>query len=145
MDEPVTGMSTEECWAFLGRQELGRLAYHLLEEVHIVPVNYAVEHDPDTDRRTLLFRTAEGSKLIGMIMNADVAFEADELDEDTATSVILRGRARVLDEHEEHRAENLALRPWVPTLKYHVVELEVTEISGRRFELSRPWRHMLPE
>ncbi|KQV77394.1 pyridoxamine 5'-phosphate oxidase [Nocardioides sp. Root122] len=145
MDEPITAMSTEECWAFLGHQELGRLAYHLLEEVHIVPVNYAVEHDPDADRRTLLFRTAEGSKLIGMIMNADVAFEADELDEDTATSVILRGRARVLDEHEEHRAEDLPLRPWVPTLKYNVVELEVAEISGRRFELSRPWRHMIPE
>jgi hypothetical protein len=51
----------------------------------------------------------------------------------------------VLDEHEEHRAENLPLRPWVPTLKYNVVELEVTEISGRRFELSRPWRHMIPD
>lgn len=145
MEGPITRMSTEECWEFLGRQELGRLAYHLLEDVHIVPVNYAVEHDPETDRRSLLFRTAEGSKLIAVIMNSDVAFEADELEEDRAASVIVRGRARVLDEHEEHRADTLRLRPWVPTLKYNVVEVEVTEISGRRFELSRPWRHMIPD
>lgn len=145
MDEPITAMSTEECWELLGRQELGRLAYHLLEEVHIVPVNYAVDHDPVADRRSLLFRTAEGSKLIGVIMNGDVAFEADELEEDAAASVVVRGRARVLDEHEEHRAEDVRLRPWVPTLKYNVIEVEVDEISGRRFALSRPWRHMLPE
>jgi nitroimidazol reductase NimA-like FMN-containing flavoprotein (pyridoxamine 5'-phosphate oxidase superfamily) len=145
MDGPITSMSTEECWEFLGRQELGRLAYHLLEEVHIVPVNYAVDHDPVTDRRSLLFRTAEGSKLIAVIMNSDVAFETDELEDDHAASVVLRGRARVLDEHEEHRAEDVRLRPWVPTLKYNVVEVEVAEISGRRFDLSRPWRHMIPE
>jgi nitroimidazol reductase NimA-like FMN-containing flavoprotein (pyridoxamine 5'-phosphate oxidase superfamily) len=145
MDEPITAMSTDECWELLGRQELGRLAYHLLEEVHIVPVNYAVDHDPVTDRRSLLFRTAEGSKLIAVIMNGDVAFEADEMDEDAAASVVVRGRARVLDEHEEHRAEDVRLRPWVPTLKYNVVEVEVDEITGRRFALSRPWRHMLPE
>ncbi|MDR7253239.1 nitroimidazol reductase NimA-like FMN-containing flavoprotein (pyridoxamine 5'-phosphate oxidase superfamily) [Nocardioides sp. BE266] len=145
MDGPITPMSTEECWEFLAAQELGRLAYHLLQEVHIVPVNYAVDHDPATDRHSLLFRTAEGSKMIGVIMNGDVAFEADELEEDRAASVIVRGRARVLDEHEEHRAEDVRLRPWVSTLKYNVVEIDVTEISGRRFELSRPWRHMIPE
>ncbi|UFN42829.1 pyridoxamine 5'-phosphate oxidase family protein [Nocardioides okcheonensis] len=145
MDDPTTRMDTEECWDFLRRQELGRMAYHLLDEVHLVPVNYAVDHDPVTDRRSILFRTAEGSKLLGVVMNADVAFEADELVDEVAASVIVRGRARLLDEHEEHRADNLPLRPWVPTLKYNVVEIDVTDISGRRFELARPWLHMIPE
>lgn len=145
MDDPTTRMDTEECWDFLRRQELGRMAYHLLDEVHLVPVNYAVDHDPVTDRRSILFRTAEGSKLLGVVMNADVAFEADELVDEEATSVIVRGRARLLDEHEEHRADNLPLRPWVPTLKYNVVEIDVSEISGRRFALARPWRHMIPD
>ena len=144
MDEPITRMSTEECWDFLDRHELGRLAYHLLAEVHIVPVNYAVDRDR-SGRNTLLFRTAEGSKLIAVVMNSDVAFEADEMDEESATSVIARGRARVLDEVEEHRAENVPLRPWVATPKYNVVEVEITEISGRRFQLSKPWEHMIPD
>ncbi|MBS2940390.1 pyridoxamine 5'-phosphate oxidase family protein [Nocardioides sp. J2M5] len=145
MDDPTTRMDTEECWDFLRRQELGRMAYHLLDEVHLVPVNYAMDHDPVTDRRSILFRTAEGSKLLGVVMNNDVAFEADELVDEEATSVIVRGRARLLDEHEEHRADNLPLRPWVPTLKYNVVEIDVSEISGRRFALARPWRHMIPD
>ena len=145
MDEPITSMDTEECWEFLRRHEFGRLAHHLADEVHIAPVNYAVDHDPATGRRSLLFRTAEGSKLLGVVMNPDVAFEVDEIVGERATSIVLRGRARRLEEDEEHRADNLPLRPWVATAKWNVVEVEVTEISGRRFELSRPWRHMTPD
>lgn len=142
MDEPITRLGTEECWTFLRRHELGRLAYHLADEVHIVPVNYAVDHDPATDRRSLLFRTAEGSKLLGVVMNADVAFEVDELVGEHAASVIVRGRARRLEEDEEHRAENVPLRPWIATPKWNVVEIEVSDISGRSFDLSRPWRRL---
>ena len=145
MDEPITPMDTEECWEFLRRRELGRLAHHLADEVHIAPVNYAVDHDPVTGRRSLLFRTAEGSKLLGVVMNPDVAFEVDEIVGEHATSVVLRGRARRLEEDEEHRAENVPLRPWVATDKWNVVEIEVTEISGRQLDLARPWQHMIPD
>ena len=145
MDEPITRMSTSECWDFLRRHELGRLAFHLADEVHITPVNYAVDHDPATDTRSLVFRTAEGSKLLGVVMDPDVAFEVDELVGETATSVVVRGRARRLEEDEEHRAEQLPLRPWVGTPKWNVVEITVTDISGRHFELARPWTHMIPD
>jgi uncharacterized protein len=77
-------------------------------------------------------------------MNADVAFEIDEFDEHHARSVIIRGIARHLDEAEEHRAENVPLRPWLADPKYDVVEIRPTEISGREFELARPWLHMAP-
>lgn len=138
-ENPIGQMTTEECWDMLRANEFGRLAFHLAGEVHLTPINYAVDHD------TLLFRTAEGSKLLGVEMNPDVAFEIDEFDEHHARSVVLRGVARHLAEDEEHRAENVPLRPWVPTLKYDVVEIRPTEISGRAFELSRPWLHMMPE
>ena len=145
MAEPTTRMSTEECWEFLQRHELGRLAFHLADEVHITPINYAVDHDPVTGHRSLLFRTAEGTKLLGVVMNPDVAFEVDELVAETAASVIVRGRARRLEEDEAHRAENVPLRPWVATPKWDVVEIEVTDISGRRFELARPWTRIRPD
>ncbi|QBX55548.1 pyridoxamine 5'-phosphate oxidase family protein [Nocardioides seonyuensis] len=133
MDE----MTREECWDFLREAEFGRLAFHLADEVHITPVNYAV------DGETLLFRTAEGSKLLGIVMNQDCAFEIDEFGDQEARSVVLRGRARLLEEDEEHRAENVPLRPWVAgPEKYNVVEITPLDMSGRSFHLHRPWRHI---
>ena len=143
-ENPVHSMTEDECWEFLRSHEFGRMAFHLLEQVHITPINYAV--DTYEGRRSLLFRTAEGSKLLGIVMNADVAFEADQYDDEHATSVILRGTARLLEEDEAHRSENVPLRPWVDTLKYNVVEIVPTEISGRAFDLTRPWLHLrVPE
>jgi len=138
-ENPVHDMTADECWELVRTQEFGRLAFHLADQVHITPINYAV------DGETLLFRTAEGSKLLAVVMNPDIAFEIDSYDEDEAWSVIIRGTARHLDEFEEHRAENVPLRPWVPTLKYDVVEITPREISGRRFDLNRPWLHITPE
>jgi nitroimidazol reductase NimA-like FMN-containing flavoprotein (pyridoxamine 5'-phosphate oxidase superfamily) len=123
----------------LHAQEFGRLAFHLLDEVHIVPLNYAVDQD-----RRIIFRTAEGSKLLGLTINDDVAFEVDEFSEDLATSVVLRGRARHLEGRDADATDQLPLRPWVNTAKYNVVAIEVDEINGRRFELTRPWLHMRP-
>jgi uncharacterized protein len=137
-DDPVTVLTRDECWAMLHEHEFGRLAFHLASEVQLVPINYAVDHE------TLLFRTAEGGKLLGVVMNPDVAFEIDEYDDHRARSVVVRGVARRLEEDEQHRTENIPLRPWVKTPKYDVVEIRPTEISGRSFELDRPWLHMLP-
>ncbi|MBE7324620.1 pyridoxamine 5'-phosphate oxidase family protein [Nocardioides sp. Y6] len=131
-------MDEDECWEFLRSHEFGRLAFHLADEVHIAPINYAVDH------RTLLFRTAEGSKLLGIVMNPDVAFEIDEYDDAKAASVIVRGTARLLPEDEAHRSENVPLRPWVADFKYNVVEITPTEMTGRRFDLTKPWTRITP-
>jgi uncharacterized protein len=137
-DEVVTDLTPDECWQMLRDEEFGRLAYRLVDEVHLTPVNYAV------DGGTLLFRTAEGSKLLAVAMGSEVAFEIDRFGEESARSVVVRGRARILPEDEEHRAENVPLRSWVPTLKYNVVEIQPQFVSGRAFELSRPWLHLRP-
>ena len=136
--EGVTELSAEQCWAMLRSHELGRLAFRLVDEVHIAPVNYAVDHE------TLLFRTAEGSKLLSVAMGSEVAFEIDDHDEESARSVVVRGRPRLLGEDEAHRAENLPLRPWVGEYKYNVVEIVPVTVSGRAFDLFRPWTHMRP-
>src|SRR6478735_2387887 len=123
----------EECWELLRAQELGRLAFTVVDELHITPINYAV------DGEALLFRTAAGSKLFGVELGGEVAFEIDEIGDDEATSVVVRGSARRLEEEEEHRAENVPLRPWVGSDKPYVVEISPTEVSGRRYPISRPW------
>lgn len=123
----------EECWEQLCLQEFGRLAFTVVDELHITPINYVV------DGRTLLFRTAAGSKLFGVELGGEVAFEIDEIGDDIATSVVVRGTARRLEEDEEHRTENLPLRPWVGSNKPFVVEITPTEVTGRRYPLNRPW------
>jgi len=127
--EPVTTLSDEECWELLEAEEFGRLAYRLVDEVHIVPINYV------TDGRCLLFRTASGNKLLAAALRSEVALEIDWHDEHTAWSVVARGHLRQLEEDEEHRVEMLPLHPWVPTLKYDVVELAAETVTGRFFRL----------
>ena len=126
----------EECWELLRAHAFGRLAFHLADQVHITPINYVVDKD------TLIFRTAEGSKLLGVVMNEDVAFEIDGENGEVAWSVIVRGTAKLLDEAAAHRADDLPLRPWVKSYKYNVVEIRPTAISGRRFELDEQARHL---
>ena len=138
-DSPITVLSEEQCWDLLRQNEFGRLAFHLAGEVHITPINYVVDED------RLIFRTAEGSKLLGVVMNSDVAFEIDHITEDSATSVVLRGSAVVLEGDEADFVDTLPLRPWVDTTKLVVVCITPTEISGRTFQLHRPWLHMRPQ
>ena len=131
-DEPVATLSAEECWELLELEEFGRLAYRLVDEVHLVPINYVV------DAGVLLFRTASGNKLLAAALHSDVAFEIDWHDENVAWSVVVRGRIRRLHEDEVHRVEGRLLEPWVPTLKYDVIELIPESVSGRRFLIRRP-------
>jgi len=131
-------LSEDECWAFLRSEELGRLAFRMVEEVHIVPINYAV------DEHTLLFRTAPGDKMLAVALGGEVAFEADRVSDERATSVVVRGRARILPEDEAHRAELVPLRPWVEgPEKYDVVEIAPQHVTGRSYRLDRPWLHMV--
>ncbi len=126
----VEELSAQRCWELLRHEDFGRLAYRLADEVNVAPVNYAV------DGETLLFTTAEGSKLLGVTIYPDVVFEIDRFDDEIAESVVLRGRARKLEEDEEHRVEKVSLRPWAATLKYNVVEIAPTGVTGRRFHLA---------
>ena len=132
---PVHVLHPEESWGFLRSHEFGRLAFHLVGEVHITPINYAV------DGERIVFKTAEGRKLFGVTANTDVAFEVDEIVEEHATSVVLRGRAHHLEGSAAWIIDQLPLRPWVDTEKYIVVEIRADEVTGRRFTLHRPWLH----
>ena len=108
-DEPVAELSTEECWELLELEQFGRLAYRLVDEVHLVPINYAA------DAGALLFRTASGNKLLAAALHSDVAFEIDWHDEVAAWSVVVRGRLHRLAEDEAERVEGRLPQSWIPT------------------------------
>lgn len=127
-DSVVNELAPDACWELLRTGTMGRLAYHLVDEVHIVPINYLV------DDGELLFRTTAGNKLLAAALGSEVAFAIDWHDEDNAWSVLAQGRLRVLDEVEEHRLDGLTLRPWVSTLKYDVIGLRPRVVTGRSFD-----------
>lgn len=121
-------LDEEQCWEKLAGQELGRIVTRLADRVDIFPVNYVV------DGRSLVFRTAEGSKLFELTVNDEVLFEVDDHTDIDAWSVVVRGRARVVVLEDEMLAvDALPLRPWAPTLKYNFVRIEPTSVSGRAF------------
>jgi nitroimidazol reductase NimA-like FMN-containing flavoprotein (pyridoxamine 5'-phosphate oxidase superfamily) len=130
-DQPATELSEQECWELLRRARFGRLGYLLAGAVNIVPINAVVDGD------RLVFRTAEGSKLLGIHMSDDVVFEVDETDAGEAVSVVARGRARVLSGAEEEQAGALPLRPMAPSWKGTFVQIQVSEVTGRRFQLGQ--------
>lgn len=134
----VETLSQEEAWEFLGSSEFGRLAFAVAGDPEIVPINFCAVDEK------VYFRTAEGSKLLAITHNVDVAFEVDEIGEDAAFSVVLHGSAHELVDREAAWVDTLPLRPWVPTTKCHVLAIEPHQVSGRRFHLDRPWRHMVP-
>ncbi|WES64458.1 pyridoxamine 5'-phosphate oxidase family protein [Microbacter sp. GSS18] len=126
--DAVVPLTDEECWARLQTQELGRLVTHVGDVLDIFPVNYFV------DEATILFRTAEGSKLFEISINDEVLFEVDDHTDADAWSVVVRGHAHRLEHTDEvERADSLPLKPWIPTVKYNYVRVVPTHLSGRAF------------
>lgn len=127
--EPITVLSESESWRLLASTGLGRLVTSADAEPEIFPVNFVVQD------RTVLFRTAEGTKLVSAAINNRVLFEADERNAVEGWSVIVKGVARMLHTDEDIEiAERAQLQPWTATLKLHYVRVIPTQITGRRFQ-----------
>ena len=126
--EPMTVLSEDESWHLLASMALGRLVTSVEGQPQIFPVNYVVQ------RRTVLFRTAEGAKLFTIVMNSQVAFEADDHNVSEGWSVIVKGRAEVLNTDAEiQEAEGAQLLSWTAMSKRRYVRVIPSVITGRRF------------
>jgi uncharacterized protein len=91
------------------------------------------------DGRAVVFRTAEGTKLVELVLSGRVAFEVDGHDREhgLAWSVVIKGRARLLDRFDEiYRAQELGVESWSSTPKERFVRIEPTKVSGRRFRIA---------
>lgn len=125
---PVTAMSDDECWAEMSSMALGRLATSVDGQPDIFPVNYVVQS------RSILIRTAEGTKLASAAINHRVAFETDDHDVACGWSVVVKGRATVLSSIDElAAAERAQVLPWISTPKQRFIRITPMEITGRRF------------
>jgi nitroimidazol reductase NimA-like FMN-containing flavoprotein (pyridoxamine 5'-phosphate oxidase superfamily) len=128
----MTTLTAEECWALLREESVGRLGYRLVDELHVVPVNYVVRDD------VVLVATGEGNKLLASELHAEAALEIDDLRGEEAWSVLVRGRLEHLEEDAAEAFADVATVSWLPTLKYDLIQLVPTAVTGRRFQVHRP-------
>jgi hypothetical protein len=131
--DPPEGIAILEaltCWQLLGQKEVGRLAVSVSRYPEIFPVNYVV------DQRTVIFRTAEGTKLLATVISPSVAFEVDGYDPEAgeAWSVVIKGHAREIPMHDL-LDDTFPLFPWTATPKPRFVRVVPDSITGRRFHV----------
>ncbi len=125
-------LSTSQAWALARDSVVGRLAVVVQGDPDIFPVNHVVDHG------TIVFRTAEGTKLSSAI-GRRVAFEMDGYDVDTASawSVVIKGRASEIRKLADVlEALNLPIFPWHNAPKPRYVRIEPDSISGMRFHVA---------
>jgi uncharacterized protein len=120
-------LTEEQCLERLAGRSVGRLAYIPREGVpDIAPVNYVLHG------RDVLVRSGPGPKLQAAERGEVVAFEVDDLDEQSHTgwSVVVSGRARRLTEEEKRRVPTPT--PWSQGPRRHVLRIRPQRITGRR-------------
>lgn len=138
-DAGVNHIATNECWALLRTQTVGRLAVWVHDHSDIFPLNYVVDHG------TIVFRSGAGTKVSAALADAPVALEADGYDAPSreAWSVVVKGHAEGIREIDElMETLDLPLFPWHGGSKNLFIRLVPTLVTGRRFAVVDPtlWR-----
>jgi uncharacterized protein len=122
-------LDDDECWRFLAKHFIGRVAVVDHGLPMIFPVNYIV------DGESIVFRTAPGTKLAMARLGRDAAFEVDEVFGlfETGASVMVHGTLHAVTARDEKAGlMAMPLRPWAPGARDHVVRLRPAWVSGRR-------------
>ncbi len=133
--QPTEKLSFDECWELFADDAVGRLALVVDGHPEIFPVNYVLH------RRSLVFRSAGGSKLWGAESERPAALEIDGYDPRTemAWSVVARGDTKLIeDQAEKDAVDALHLEPWQPGPKDYYVQLTPRALTGRRFQVAKP-------
>ena len=149
LDPTILELDEHQCWELLRSQEVGRLAVAIANRPDIFPINYVVDH------ASVVFRTAEGTKLAAAVLGESVAFETDGEADGEAWSVVVKGQAVEIERmYELFDAVELPLYPWHAAPKHRYVRIVPELVTGRRFRVADraaahagepPPRHIAPE
>lgn len=124
-------LDRDECLALVRRSVIGRLGVSVDDRPLVFPVNFVL------DGSTVVFRTAEGTKLWAA-RHAPVVFECDGIDAlyHTGWSVMISGRAEeITNPIERVRVARLPLTPWSSGETPVWMRIRPDMISGRRIPL----------
>ncbi|WP_380164920.1 pyridoxamine 5'-phosphate oxidase family protein [Jannaschia sp. R86511] len=127
-DRSVEDLPPATCWALLAGAEVARLAVVVDSAPEVFPVNHAVLGS------RVLIRTAAGTKLFAAV-DRDVAVEVDGVAEGRAWSVVAKGTAVEVEDQAGLDAADERLDVWLTSRTQHVLAVDVTSLTGRRFAL----------
>ena len=134
---------------FLMAQRVGRLATaDARGNPHVVPVCFAISGDTlyvTIDEKPKRAGGRPLKRLRNMLDNPSTAFVADRYDEDWSKLgwVMLRGRAEVLREGQEHRDAQALLRSRYPQLG--AMQIADYPVIAVRIERATSWGNLTPD
>ena len=125
-----SALDERQCRDLLKGTNVARIAWQSADGPQILPITYACHGD------SLIFRTSPYGPLSDLLRPTDVAFEADELDQEQRRgwSVVVQGRAAAVSEPAEMvelwTVDGLV--PWAPGIRNIFIEITPRRITGRR-------------
>lgn len=126
----IEQISKQDCLELLQtKSKLGRVAFIVDGKPMVLPVNYRADND------SVVFCTAEGTKLSALKDGAPAAFEVDAGRSlaRSGWSVLVQGTANeVTDPEELYELRHGPLKSWATDASQHWVRISIDEISGRR-------------
>ena len=128
VDQGLELLTDEQALQLLAGGEVGRVGITIGSLPAIFPVNYRLIDG------AIVFRTAPGSKLSAATEGAVVAFEVDDyqLADRSGWSVLVVGRAEVVDDELAVKLAAVHLEPLVDGPRTAIVRIAPTFLSGRR-------------
>lgn len=127
-DEAIEYLTEDEAVKLAGTVPVGRVVYsrYAMPAVHLV--NFKL------DGRDVVFKTRRGAKFGAAVADTVIAFEVDQIDEDTRSgwTVTLTGRSSlVTSPAEKERLAGLDIDPWLPDREYFI-KVRTQVVTGRR-------------
>ncbi len=124
----LDALSTAECSERLRAGRLGRVGISIDALPVILPVFYQATDD------SVMFFTEAGTKLAAAAVNAIVAFEIDELDDDGGWSVMVLGRCEEVQTGRDiARWRDVPALAQAPGRRDHLIRIPIQHLSGRSF------------
>lgn len=126
----LVALDEDTCWELLAGVGIARVGISMGERMHVLPVNHLVHE------RRVYWRSGAGTKLGVAAAEAQVAVEADEIDQvgHVGWSVVVHGRASIVN--DPGTLDALHARDFAPwsAVDQKVLWIEVVpdEVTGRR-------------
>jgi nitroimidazol reductase NimA-like FMN-containing flavoprotein (pyridoxamine 5'-phosphate oxidase superfamily) len=129
-ERALLALSRRECIALLAGKQVGRAVFTERAMPAVVPVTFAIRDD------AIVMCTAADTRLASAASRGVLAFQVDEIDQDTRTgwSVVVVGVAELVEDPVQQGDIRCLLEPWAPGRNDVFIRLPLKVVTGRRID-----------